>query len=347
MYDARQPAILLRLFCHALVIFVLFNVTFWISSALAPNALWVPKQFFGIDFVKDNHQKIRGAVTYFENQPNSSENELVVILGLSSASEGIASEQLLNTSSKGYKILSLSGGGRNFKEISLFASPLIHSDLAPKLVIFAINPFHFIDPDKKQLDFWQTLRLTPADEILTGWLKKQRKEDLRHLLDMALLDIRGHLFLYFKNNSDDSKLSPWKNSIPMAITPISSLGAWQQKLSQYGARGYYQLTNYTRSNQQVTELSRMVTAFRKKGATVIIVFMPEHSLLYQSVPKKSIPTILDKIEFLLKDQRKVEVVNCREVIPDKYFNDISHMNKKGKERFSEIFDQLLISKLID
>ena len=77
------------------------NLGLTLLSALVPG--WLPRQFFGVDFVKDNRQRAIAAAAQYEQGVIDDGKPLVVILGLSSASAGIQLETLAQGEGKKYR----------------------------------------------------------------------------------------------------------------------------------------------------------------------------------------------------------------------------------------------------
>lgn len=350
MYNSSQLIIFTKLLWLALLLFSLLNVLMWVSTTLAPDLLWVPKQFFGVDFVKENYQRVQGAKSYYRDPLHNHNASLVVILGLSSVSEGVSIRQLqMNARDRAdndTQFLSLSGAGRNFKEIDIYAEPLLKSALNPTLVILAINPFHLMDPPTKQLDLWVVLREIPPLHILAGWFITKRN-DLRHLVDMKVLKLRTSLFGWLDNRVDEKGLSPWRESTFMGILPLQTTEQWKNKLNEYGKRGYNNIKNYQHSRQQTIVLDKLLTSFGEKGSKVVIVLMPEHTSLYQSVPKNAMQTLVGQFGERLSTAHPPKIINMRQAIPDSGFNDISHMNKNGREIFTNMLDELIQKERVE
>lgn len=344
MYNGSQIVALVKMLVCALLIFVLLNVCMWVSTTLAPSFFWVPKQFFGVDFVKENYQKVQGAKAYYRDPINKKNTSLVVLLGLSSASEGISIQQLQKQASgrsdNVTRFLSLSGAGRNFKEIAIYAEPLVNSTLDPKLVILAINPFHLMDPPVRKLDLWQVLIGIPRLQLLGGWFATKR-DDLRHLVDMKVLNIRTSLFDWFGNRVDEKGLDPWRENTLMGLRPLQTTEQWQHRINEYGYRGYYNINSYQHGQQQTIILSKLLKTFSKKGSKVVVVLMPEHTSLYQNVPENVMQTLVGELKEQLSGGKLPRIVDLRQAIPDSGFNDISHMNQDGRESFTDLLDKVV------
>ena len=84
MYDIRALGRVLHVGALALAAVFLINMVFVLVSATYPN--WLPRQFFGVDFLADNRQRVVAAGDHYAS--DSAAEPLVVVLGLSSASEG-------------------------------------------------------------------------------------------------------------------------------------------------------------------------------------------------------------------------------------------------------------------
>ena len=344
MYNVNQIITLIKLTGCALGVFVILNVAMWVSAAVVPSFLWVPKQFFGVDFVKENYQKVQGAKAYYRDPVTRHHSPLIVILGLSSASEGIRVQQLQENAQDRSdlltRFLSLSGAGRNFKEIEIYAKPLIRSPLKPTLVILAINPFHLMDPPATDVGPRHVFRDMPLRKLLTGWFVTKRR-DLRHIIDMKGLSLRTGLFAWFENRVDEKRIDPWKENTLMRLSPLQTPEQWQYRVGEYGRRGYYDLHNYGHSHQQIARLVRLLDVFDDQGVKVVIVLMPEHTSLYQRVPSHALQIVVDQLRRRRSSGTLPRIVDMRQSIPDSGFNDISHMNQEGREMFTNLLDALI------
>lgn len=340
MYRWRQISEFLRLTALGLTMFSVMNVTMWLATAAWPDLFWVPKQFFGVDFVRENYQRVQGAKAYFRDRAAADER-LVVILGLSSASEGVSVEQLAEAERQRggtRRFLSLSGAGRNARELAIYARPLIDSELDADLVVLAINPFHLMDPSNASRETTSVLRQYTTLELLFGWFAAKRG-DLRHIFDMEVLRARTALFESLGNRVDERQLDPWRENTFMGMIGLTRPEQWQRKLQEYGDRGYYDVANYANSRQQPAIAAALLQALESAGMPVIIVLMPEHSSLRQAIPAEALPVTLAKLR--AHTDNIPRVVDLRDAIADEHFNDISHMKAEGRAAFTAVLEQLI------
>lgn len=345
MYNTSQIRFLFVIFSISFITFIVLNLSMWMASSIQPNLFWVPKQFFGVDFVEENYQRVQGVKLFYRRQNKSGEDSLIVFLGLSSASEGISIKELnrkkLYGANSNHHLLSLSGAGRNFKEIDIYASPLINSTLKPKKVFIAINPFHLMDSLVEHQDLTKIITGTPLNKLLGGWFNINR-DNLKHLLDINILYARTKIFSVFGNNIDERKIDPWNDSTLMGISQLTQKKQWQNKILEYGNRGYFESKNYHNSQLQISILSKLIKKLRAKNTKVIILLMPEHKSLFDSVPTDATAILLTKLQKLLPNKGTPDIINFRQAIPDDGFNDISHMNAKGRKMFTALLEPLII-----
>ena len=343
MYDLIRLQTMLRLSSHIFIVFILLNTAMWVTTTLSPEFLSVPKQFFGVDFVKQNYQKVHDLIRYRQNS-KSNYKPLYAFLGLSGASEGIDTAVLRQSTNEQIDIISLSGAGRNIKEIDIYAEPLINSQLMPELVAFAISPFHVMEPPVDTKDLLTKFRKTSAQQLLSGWLS-QKRNDLKHLIDMNILKVRLALSNYFNYGLDTStNATKWQDDILMNMKQLKSTTEWEVKLEQYENRGYYSLDNYQNSQKQINLLIGLTKQFQNKGAEVIYVLMPEHSSLHQKIPQQALRNLNEQLNSHFQGDRKPNILDYRQAIIDAGFNDISHLNKIGRETFSSILITLIERK---
>jgi len=309
------------------------NITLALFSAAFPG--WLPHQFFGLDFVEDNRQRAVAAAAQYRDGDIDRDEPLVLVLGLSSASEGIQLETLRRNVGHDTRFLALCGAGRNMGEVTRYAGPLLASDVRPDLVVIAINPFHLMDPPPFKDGFVNNLRQTKVIAELTGFWFYLRRADIKHAVDVSILDARHRLFDAFDVRMDESGPDPWREIIRMGLMQTSTEADWQAKIRQYGLRGYYDPQAYIRSREQAAALIALITEFKARDADIMIVLMPEHSSLRQRIPPEAMDALLDPLHEAFSD-RLPPVIQLREAIPDSGFADISHLNESGRTRLSPL-----------
>ena len=232
-------------------------------------------------------------------------------------------------------------------DVAGYAQPLLETDLRPDLVVFAINPFHLMDPPPLQEGFINNLQQEQTIAELMGFWFYFRRGDIKHAVERELSNARQRLFEFFDVRLDESGLDPWRETVRMAITQTSTDAGWQAKIRQYGLRGYYNPDAYLRSRAQGASLIELVTEFRSRDAGITIVLMPEHSLLRQRMPPAAMDALVESLSSAFGDQLPL-LIDLQDAIPDSGFADISHLNEDGSEQFSlrlaEVISQCLSTR---
>jgi len=333
VFDSPRLKPVLKLCGIVLLFLMAANITLALFSAAFPG--WLPHQFFGLDFVEDNRQRAVAAAAQYREGTIDRDEPLVLILGLSSASEGIQLQTLRREVDHGTRYLALCGAGRNMGEVTRYAKPLLASDVRPDLVVLAINPFHLMDPLPFKDGFVKNLQQRKVAAELMGFWFYLRRADVKHAVEAGILDARHSLFDAFDVRMDESGPDPWREIIRMGLIQTSTDEGWEAKIRQYGLRGYYDPKAYIRSRQQAASLIKLITEFMARDADIMIVLMPEHSKLRQRIPPEAMDALLDPLHEAFGD-RLPSLIQLRDSIPDSGFADISHLNEAGRVRFSPL-----------
>jgi len=325
----RQILVILGLL---LVSLIGANVVLTVVSAAFPG--WLPHQFFGVDFIADNRQRAVAAAARVRTGAVD-EKEIVLVLGLSSASEGIELAALDARAGGTTRVLGLCGAGRNMQEVALYAEPLLESGVRPGRVVFAISPFHLMDPPPFREGFWNNLRQRQTLVELLGFWLPLRRGDVKHVVEVAVLEARARLWDALGVRVEESGADPWREIVRMGLHQARTEEEWSAKVEQYGLRGYYDPASYARSHAQAETLVTLIRRFRERGADVEIVLMPEHSSLRERVPPEALATLYAALAQAF-GERAPPVIDLRDASPDGDFTDISHLNADGRRALGPV-----------
>lgn len=332
MLDLSRLRPFARISAWILLFLAAINFVLCLLSVVVPG--WLPRQFFGVDFVKENRLRVVNAAAHYRDGLLEADKPLAVIIGLSSASEGIGLKTLDEEDGVSCRYLGLCGGGRNMEDIARYARPLLASDLKPDLVVLAISPFHLVDPPSGfRQGFVERLHHAFVPEILGLWFWT-RRGDVSYALKLLLVDARMRMFQFFDVRLRETELDPWREMIKMDLPASVSEAALHAKIEQYGLRGYYDGEVYSRSHDQAATLIELIGQFRARRADLVIVLMPEHSALRGRMPTEAMKALLDPLKTL--EGNMPPVFNFRDAIEDGGFMDISHMNDTGLAQFSSL-----------
>jgi len=321
---------------------LLLNTMLTLVTAAYPN--WLPRQFFGVDFIVDNRQRALAAARQYRTGEAGEEHGFILILGLSSASEGISLQDLTRGMTDGTRFLALSGGGRNMADAARYARPLLNSEATPKLAVLAINPFHVMDPPLPYAAFWDNLSRQETLDDLRGYWLVNRRQDFKYVVDASIDQIRSGVFGALDARYEN-EANPWRESTRMGLPQATLVAQWEANVRTYGERGYYDGANYGRSVTQPAILDDLISSFLTRGSEVVVILMPEHSRLRALIPDAATQLMVASVAGASQGVHSARIVDFRSAIPDAGFKDISHMNEAGRSQFSPMLRDLITERL--
>ncbi len=317
------------------------NAMLVLTSAAYPN--WLPRQFFGVDFLADNRRRAEGAALQYVDGMLGEDEPFVIVLGLSSASEGITLAALDEQLGDQARFLGLSGAGRNMRDVARYARFLLKTNARPAVAVFAINLFHLMDPPPPHEAFLQNLqRVTTIGEFLGGWLIVRRR-DIKYAVDFGIDTVRGSAFEFF-NVRPPADENPWREFVRLGLPQTVNDAQWQNNVKRYGERGYYDAANYARSRTQIDIFHEIIAEFIERGTDVVVVLMPEHSRLRARLPEVLTATLVAPLAERFGEQAPT-IVDLRYSVPDSGFKDISHMNPAGRRHFGPLLGGAIAARL--
>ena len=328
-------------------ILVLVNLGMTLVSAAAPG--WLPKKLAGLGFSEGLMRKARSAALDYRAGGIAAEDSLCVVLGLSGASEGIDLGVVAQADRRACRYLGFARAGRNLIDVLDYAAPLHDNGLRPDLVVLAVSPFHMVDGRFNRNDPLGSIPnidkpgiLVPARQRSLAdrvWIHDRRR-DVSHAIDGALLDARFSLVRAFELDLSRDRVDPW-GEMPKLNYPETSTKAFMDwSLNRYRLRGYYDVEAYLQSKAQAGALKELVAGFQDNGAEVVIALMPEHSALRAQVPDAGLTALLQPLNEAFGEQGPA-VVDLRASIDDAGFMDIAHLNSRGRDRFSSLLGEIV------
>lgn len=341
VYDIGKLKDLTLLSVMVLITMLLANAVLVLITVVSPD--WLPRQFFGVEFIADNRQRAQVAAAQYQDGTLAAEQPFVVILGLSSASEGLTLERLSEQIDDGTRFLGLTGGGRNMRDLARYARPLLDSGAKPELAVLAINLFHLMDPPPATDSFLDNLRRRETIDALRGYWLIERRTDIKYAIDSAIDRVRNDVFSLFDLRLHRD-VDPWREVLRMGLPQSTVADQWQDNVDRYGKRGYYEAGNYRRSQIQIRVFKDIVTGLQAKGTEVIVVLMPEHSRLRQRIPADAMNLLVAEPEQGY-GQVALPIVDMRDSIPDSGFKDISHMNEQGRLMYAPLLADVISRQL--
>lgn len=307
--------------------------------AQTPVLGWLPDRQTGAGFVLDNQQRVASAIADYRAGRVARGDHLVAVTGISNVREGVNVDILRQRLGPSVRVLGIAGAGAGAKAIVENANTLLHSSLRPDMVILGIAPL-------QMLDTLMTPGVIPAGmpqptvrERLREWVRQgfwifARRNDISISVDNALLGLRGAMFtalgLRLPAPAVDSAWRPMMRVMGAEHFPEATLVAgvdWARSI------GTFDRTAYAQARVAPLMIAQLVRQFHDRGAKVIVVVTPEHTLLRRREPAGIVASITDRLKHD-SGIPNLQVLDMRAYISNAGFVDLSHLNSIGSRRFS-------------
>jgi hypothetical protein len=303
---------------------------------------WIPDRQTGAGFLAESKQRVTAAESAYASGAVPADHYLGAIVGISNVREGVDIDVLTQALGERWQIIGVAGAGAGSPSIAEQANLIFQSSLRPDVIVLGISPIHMldtlVDPERSSAIVANTPPPNPIQRLKSEvsrltWLVG-RRNDLRAWSDRKLMDARTAIqsFAGMDEAGQDSR-SPWR---PMLRT-LAETSPTDERLSQ----GLAWARSFDASNIRAYQDSvlgprvagEMIRRFDARGACVVVVMMPEHSLLRKLEP--------DEVAFYSEARlRQVSgkpglvVLDLRAAVPDGQFIDLVHLNRKGSELLS-------------
>ncbi|MBX3161005.1 MAG: hypothetical protein KF773_33910 [Deltaproteobacteria bacterium] len=254
---------------------------------------------------------------------------LAVIVGSSSAADGLVSARLTAADPARRRWLNLARTGSSFDELGYAFGPLFASDLRADVVVVAIHTGWFAgkvvgDPT---LD-----ALMLPDLPRTSWLLYHRGT-LQHLARSALAGARERLLLGLGVRFSDvypPAAEPWSEREPPE-TWTHDLGPAVLELWRH--KRWFDAAWFDAADDEVAAAAEVLAGCARVGRRVVVVLMPESSILRGEMPAAA-RAALDRA--LARLPHPPAVLDLRAAIPDAEFADHIHLGPPGARRLSDL-----------
>jgi len=338
----RLQSSLLTLLCAAASLAAL---DFALGLSLGARPTWLPASF-GSDIL-DQFGARMAKVELLKRSGQIDEQNLVAVIGLSPAREGLDPQILAASDPQNRRWLILGAEGRTFATLEIYGRTLTDSAVRPSLVVLAISQAMLHHDDH-------------AEPVLAS--PRLLPHHLRHLqLNHALLDTS---WLYRNRDSlaDEFTLLTYEAArclraalgLPMSATYAPEADPWSSWTAVFVPhadaahmaaqwRGHQDLLvpdQFQSVDRQINALRQLVDRSRARGAEVDLVLMPETSRLRALEP----PIVNERFAQALaaaSDGTPLKVIDLRSAIPDELFWDDAHLNPQGRKQLSTLLPAIL------
>jgi hypothetical protein len=335
---------------------------FWIGISLALSALfvnvalqclastpvlgWLPKIVAGTGFLEDSRQRVEAAIQEYKEGKIDANDYLCAFVGISNVREGIDLRVIAERSGVHCRYLGLAGAGLAIPGAAQQAEVLLTSELRPDLVIVGIGPHQMLDTKPKPgsqelgaLGYLRRIDLRNMAIVMRGWIWVfSRRLDISLALDDAILNMRASLFraLHVQLKQPDGGLrDPWRGMIKAMGRDHYSEATLREELQFFESLGAFDPETYAAAKKAPATLVRVVKQFRNRGATVVVLLMPEHSRLRGRMPENITRFVKTPLRDAFPDAPP-PVLDLRDAVDDEGFVDMAHLNAKGSAQCSRL-----------
>jgi hypothetical protein len=277
------------------------------------------------------------------------ERELAVVIGLSTAREGIDPISFERATDGKFRLLNIAGSGGSFRELQFYYENVFTSHLHPRVVILAVHPSWLSG---------RTIRPQPGDlgKVAGDWVRKPTETSwiaLRSWLSehvwifgnrvamnteirTSMLSLRGLLGELVDLEPGDLIPGPnddlWKASIRYSDIHVSAEFLSTQ-LRQWEAFGWFDADRFNGHTHEAVALDNLLEKLKAFAPTTLLVLMPESSEFRNRVPAAA----GDRLIRIAQDAHpEMPILDLRPSMPDGSFYDHAHLNAAGREAFSTL-----------
>jgi hypothetical protein len=275
------------------------------------------------------------------------ERELAVVIGLSTAREGIDPITFERATGGKFRLLNIAGSGGSFRELQFYYQNVFASHLRPRVVILAVHPSWLsgraVRPQADSLgEVVGNLLGKPTETSwipLRSWLSGHvwifgNRVAINTEIRTAMLSLRGLLGELMDLEPGDLVGSddPWEASIRYGDLHASAEFLSTQ-LRQWEAFGWFDAHSFDRDTDETAALDDLLRRLKAFAPTTLLVLMPESVEFRSRVPAMAVDRLS---RVVLGPYPEMAILDLRASMPDEYFYDHAHLNAAGREAFSNL-----------
>jgi hypothetical protein len=317
---------------------------------------WLPYHMEGTGFTEDIAQRVAAAEDRYPNDAAHGQY-LCALLGLSSFREASDLQLITRLTNDKCRLLGLCGAGPSLEDIADQSASLRESTLRPDLVLIGINEFHQAKPTaevaaanyRERVTFKEALMHGDMRDILKPIREKiwfyQRRQDVSLESESVLLNAKVKIVHAMGTRMENPTTDPWREMIHLEAPERATAATFHEQMVSYGNRKLFDAATYDLpvARQQLDSLIQLIVELQARGATVVVVLMPEYSELRLRVPPIALERLLASLQQL--GNNAPAVVNFRDALSDDDFSDISHVNVNGRADFSRLMAARIVGLL--
>ena len=275
---------------------------------------------------------------------------LAVVLGLSTAREGIEPGRFELASGQRYRLLNLAASGGSYGELADYCAPLLASGLRPALIIVGLHPSWLAGrvappagtPSPGALDratARERLRRLQAWLVQRSWILANRVV-IHERLGAAMSTLRRRIGALLRVAALDAPpwaADPWTVERQYADTRADDDFRALQ-LEQWAAMGWFDPARLHAATPDGRQLHALLHRLRAMSPRLVVVLMPEAQAFRTRVPAsgaQAIGAIAASVD------PGIVVLDLRDRLPETAFRDQAHLNADGSGQVSELLARKL------
>ncbi len=339
MFDFRRCRAAVATVLSLAVALALLNAA--LGATIGSPARWFPRDEDTYDWLFLE----RAASQFAAAKPEAARRvgKIGVVIGLSTAAQAINSDVLTEKGPPGYRWIVTNGFGGTMHKPAEFARLMAASGLRPASVIVALNPIMLAahpSPGPPEGDARRpaTLREAIKDHF---WIVSSRYH-VKHVVRRSILFFKTALIARLGGDPGAAvapAASAWEQidlDLSARMTPEQA----RSQAEQFRSINLFAPESYAVDSAASAELIATVRAARATGARVVVVVLPESTLMRQETPPGARGLTRQVLEHALGAEAP-PVLDLNDVLNDDEFLNLTHANQWGRDRFTPLLARRL------
>lgn len=303
--------------------------------------------FVDMDVLRDHAARIV-AVERQLRAEGTGARPLAVVVGLSTAREGIDGRLFGEATADRFRVLNLASSGGSFGEMQAYTEPFLAASLRPDLVLVTAHASWLagrvsrasLKPALMPAEF-TVPRLREHARVWGKWLEQYSwllvnrtavQAELRH----AQLAARGHIESWL-GRPLDVRNDPWAGRERYADQHASA-DFLAMQLMEWGASGWFDSARMGTDAAEAGILRVLLSKLQMKSSNVVLVLMPEADAFRDRVPERGVQTLN---ALARQAHPPIPILDLRDTMPAYAFRDQAHLNFEGRRLFTELLAKCL------
>lgn len=344
------------------VIMVLIALNLGLSLVFGPTpTLLARAELVDPDAVRLIAARIAAVETPLGDE-TASERRLAVVLGLSTARDGIDPALFQRASGDRYRLLNLAGSGGSFSELSAYSKPLSDSRLLPGVVILGVHP-SWLAGRKLSTSIKATLPSAPGEVTwaasydygrqLQAWAVQRiwilaNRVAVHAELRRAMYWLRNRIFDLVNprlgKTVPGAQVAPWTVKHQYNGDTQASPEFLAVQLREFTASGWFETSSFDLPSYEAQVLYELLQSLKVLSPKVLLVLMPESVAFRSRVPANAVDTVTRIAQGV---DKSIAILDLRDSLSEPAFWDLAHLNSVGRQQFSALLGRQLRAQALD